>query len=203
MTNDEKIIELSKGKILLLVIGAGVFVGLGIWMYLLDPAWIESQPRFNEPLLTHGIGIVSVVFFGLCAIVGIKKLFERRPGLILSAAGLSDNSSGVSAGLIPWDEIEGFDVFKIRRQKLLVVKLADPEKYIQTGGFGRRTLRAMNFKLCGSPFAISANSLKINFDDLVSLCNVYRAKYGNSHRTGYSHGRDGAAFGANSAGDRR
>ncbi len=132
MTNDEKIIELSKGKILLLVIGAAVFVALGIWMYLLNPAWIESQPRFNDPLLTHGIGIVSVVFFGLCAIVGIKKLFERRPGLILSAAGLSDNSSGVSAGLIPWDEIEGFDVFKIRRQKLLVVKLADPEKYMAT-----------------------------------------------------------------------
>jgi hypothetical protein len=30
MTNDEKIIELSKGKFLLLVVGAAVFVALGI-----------------------------------------------------------------------------------------------------------------------------------------------------------------------------
>lgn len=180
MANDEKIIEFSKGKILLLVIGAAVFVALGMWMYLLDPPWIESQHRFNDPLLTHGIGIVSVVCFGLCGIVGIKKLFERRPGLILSAAGLSDNSSGVSAGLIPWDEIEGFGVFEIQRQKLLVIRLADPKKYIQTGGIWRRALRAMNFKLCGSPFAISSNALAIKFDDLVSLCNVYRAKYGKS-----------------------
>jgi hypothetical protein len=180
MTNDEKIIELSKGKILLLVIGAAAFVALGIWMYRLDPAWIESQPRFNNPLITHGIGIVSVVFFGLCGILGIKKMFDRRPGLILSAAGLSDNSSGVSAGVIPWDEIEGFGVFKIRSQKLLVIRLTDPEKYIQAGGPGRRALRAMNFKLCGSPFTIASNSLKISFDDLVSLCNVYREKYGKS-----------------------
>jgi hypothetical protein len=50
MTNDERIIELSKGKLLLLVIGAAVFVALGIWMYLPDSTWIESQPPFQRSI---------------------------------------------------------------------------------------------------------------------------------------------------------
>ena len=178
MKSDEKIVELSKTKILLLVVGSLVFVVLGIWMYQLDPAWIEAQRRFNSPLLVHSTGIVSVVFFGLCGVIGIKKFFDKKPGLILDASGIVDNSSGASAGLIPWSDIQGFGIHEIQKQKLLIIKLADPEKYIQAGGSMKRALNRMNLKLCGSPIAISSNALKINFSELVSLCNSYYAKYG-------------------------
>lgn len=177
MRNDDRIIALSKTKIVLLIIGALAFVALGIWMYQLDAAWIESQRRFNSPLLVHGIGIVSVVFFGFCAAVGIKKLVDTKPGLIFSAAGIVDNSSGASAGLIPWGEIQGFSVFEIKNQKMLVIQLADPQKYVQAGGSMKRALNSMNMKMCGSPIAISSSSLKIDFNDLVSLCDSYHAKY--------------------------
>ena len=178
MNGDDRIVELSKTKILLLVVGALAFVALGVWMYQLDPAWIESQRRFNSPLLVHSVGIVSVVFFGLCGVVGIRKFFDKKPGLILGASGIVDNSSGAAAGLIPWSEIQGFGIHEIQKQKLLIIKLADPEKYIQAGGSMKRALNRMNLKLCGSPIAISSNALKINFNELVNLCNSYYAKYG-------------------------
>lgn len=178
MNSDDKIVLLSKTKILLLVVGALVFVALGIWMYQLDPGWIESQRLFNSPLLVHGIGIISVVFFGLCVVIGIKKFFDKKPGLILGASGIVDNSSGASAGLIPWSEIQGFGILDIQKQKMLIIYLADPEKYIQAGGSMKRALNRMNLKICGSPVAISSNALKINFNELVSLCNSYHAKYG-------------------------
>lgn len=54
MNNDERMIELSKTKLLLLIVGALIFVALGIWMYQLDPAWIEAQRRFNSPVIVHG-----------------------------------------------------------------------------------------------------------------------------------------------------
>lgn len=177
MNCDDRIVELSKTKISLLLIGAMVFVALGILMYQLDPAWIESQRRFNSPLLVHGIGIASIVFFGLCGVIGIEKFLDKKPGLILSSAGIVDNSSGVSAGLIPWSEIQGFGIFEIQKQQMLVIKLADPEKYIQAGGSMKRAINRMNLKMCGSPVAISSNSLKIGFSELVSLCNSYHAKY--------------------------
>jgi len=178
MNNDEKIIELSKTKLLLLITGALIFVALGIWMYQLDPAWIEAQRRFNSPVIVHGIGIVSVVFFGACCAAGIKKFLEKKPGLVLSAAGIEDNSSAVSAGLIPWSDIQGFGIHEIQKQRMLVIKLADPEKYIRAEGSMKQALNRMNTRICGSPIAISSNALKINFDELVSLCNSYHAKYG-------------------------
>jgi hypothetical protein len=175
---DEKTIDLSKTKLLLLVAGALIFVALGIWMYQLDSAWIEAQRRFNSPALVHGIGIASIVFFGACGAAGINKVFDKNPGLVLSAAGIVDNSSAVSAGLIPWSDIQGFSVLEIQKQKMLIVKLADPEKYIRAGGPMRQALNRMNARISGSPVAISSTALKINFNELVSLCNSYHSKYG-------------------------
>lgn len=175
---DEKVIELSKTKILLLITVACAFVVGGLWMLQLDPAEIESQRRFNSPLLVHGIGVVSIAFFGFCGLFGVKKFFDKKPGLILSAAGIFDNSSGVSARFIPWSEIVGFDIFEVQKQKTLIVKITNPERYIEVGGAMKRALNRMNFKLCGSPIAITSNSLKIGFDELLDVCNMYLKKYG-------------------------
>ena len=179
-TTDEKIIALSKTKILLLIAVACAFVVGGLWMFQLSPAEIASQRRFNSPLFVHSIGMVSIVFFGLCGVIGVKKLFDKKPGLILSANGIVDNSSGVSAGFIPWSEIVGFDIFEVQRQKMLIVKVTHPERYVEVGGSMRRTLNRVNFKMCGSPIAITPNSLQIGFKELFGVCDAYFAKYGKS-----------------------
>ena len=175
---DEKIIELSKTKILMLVTGACVFVIFGLWMFRFGSAEIESQHRFNSPLVFHGIGLVSIAFFGLCGFVGVRKFFDKKPGLVLSATGIVDNSSGVSAGFIPWSEIVGFDIFEVLSQKTLIVKVTNPERYVEVGGSIKRALNRVNFKMCGSPIAITSNSLKIEFEELLDVCNTYFKKYG-------------------------
>lgn len=177
---DEKIIELSKTKILLLIAVACGFVVGGLWMFQLSSAEIASQRRFNSPWLVHSIGMMSIVFFGLCGVFGVKKMFDKKPGLILSASGIVDNSSGVSAGFIPWSEIVGFDIFEVQRQKMLIVKVTHPERYIEVGGSMRRTFNRVNFKMCGSPIAITPNSLQIGFKELLGVCDAYFAKYGKS-----------------------
>ena len=57
---DEKVIELSKKKIFLLILGSCVFVAVGAWMLSLDEATIQSQRRFSNPLLVHGLKIVKL-----------------------------------------------------------------------------------------------------------------------------------------------
>lgn len=149
-------------------------------MVSLDAAQIETQRRYNDPLFIHGIGWVGIVFFGLCGAVGIKKFFDNKPGLIFSSAGITDNNSGVAAGLIPWSEISGFNIYEIHKQKMLVVLLKNPDKYLEIGSAIKRTLNRANYKMCGSPVVFSPNSLKINFDDLLKISNEYLTKYGNS-----------------------
>jgi hypothetical protein len=176
--SDETVVPLSRSKVLLLIIGAVAFVALGFWMFQLDSAWIESQRRFNNPLLVHAIGVASMVFFGFCGVVGIRKLLDRTPGLVLSSAGMSVASSTAPGGLIPWGDVEGFATHEIHRQKFLVVKLRAPEKYVRTGGSIRQALHRANMNMVGSPISLSSSTLKINFDELVNLCSAYLAKYG-------------------------
>lgn len=106
----------------------------------------------------------------------------------MSAAGIVDSSGTVSAGLIPWSDIQGFGIHEIQKQRMLIIKLADPEKYIRAGGPMKQALNRMNTRICGSPVAISSNALKINFDELVRLCNSYHAKYADQGEQGERHG---------------
>lgn len=178
--SEEKIVELSKAKLLLLIFIALTLIGIGAWMAILDAAEIEAQRRFNDPLFVHAIGWICIVFFGWCGAIGIRKFFDKKPGLIFSSVGITDNSSGVSAGLIPWNEISGFNIYEIQKQKMLIVLLKNPGKYIEIGSAIKRTLNRTNYKMCGSPVAITSNSLKINFEELVKISNEYFTKYGKS-----------------------
>ena len=179
-SNDEQMIELSKKKILLLILGACVFVALGVWLISLDEETIQSDRRFNNPMFVHGIGLVSIVFFGGCGVFSLIKIFDKTPGLVFNDSGIFDNASGVSAGLIPWPEVEGLEILEIQRQKMLVIKVRNPQKYIERGGLLKQTLNKANYNMCGSPIAISSNALRINFSELLSLFNQYQRKYGSS-----------------------
>jgi hypothetical protein len=177
-SGDETIIELSKTKIVLFLLGASAFVALGIWMFSLDDASIRSQRRASDPTFVHGLGLAAIVFFGICGLYALKKLFDGRPGLVFNNSGIVDNASSVSAGFIPWSEVVGAEIFEIQKQKLLIIKVRDPQEYIDRGSSLRRTLNKANYKMVGSPISISANTLAIKFSELASLFDQYQRKYG-------------------------
>lgn len=170
---EEKVIELSKVKIVLLVIGALAFVGGGAWFLSLDAEFIKSQGMLRSPTLIYGLGVVSIAFFGLCGLVGIRKLLDRSPGLIVNSEGLVDNSSGVSAGFIPWSEVVGIEEFEVQKQKLIYLQVSNPNKYVNNGNVLQRMANRANTKLYGTPVQISSNSLKISYDDLLKTINEY------------------------------
>ncbi|MBE0462093.1 MAG: STM3941 family protein [Halomonadaceae bacterium] len=170
---EERVIELNKVKIILLTLGAFAFVLLGVWFLFMDIQTIESQRKFNSPTLVYGVGVVSIVFFGLCGLIGVKKLFDNSPGLIINSEGVLDNSSGVSAGMIPWDDIVSIGEYQIQKQKFISIQVKDAEIYANNGNALKRMANRANIKMCGTPVNISANSLKISYDDLLEIIDEY------------------------------
>lgn len=174
---EQTTIELSKGKLIFLLIGSSAFAILGVWISV---AKVDSRVLilvFRSLAVVHGLGLVAVVFFGLCSALYFWKLFDKEPGLVLNADGLIDNSSGTPAGRVPWSDIVAFEVMQVCWQKPLVVKLVDPTRYAEMGSPPMRAIRRMNVKLCGSPIAISSNALRIDFSELVGECNAWLEKY--------------------------
>lgn len=119
-----------------------------------------------------------MVFFGLCAVIAARKMFDKKPGLVLNSSGIIDNSSGVAAGFIPWNEILGAEIFEVFRQKTLIILVKNPEAYVERGNPLKRAANKANYKMCGSPIAITSNTLQMSFPELLSLFQQYHQKYG-------------------------
>lgn len=171
-TTGQIAIPLSKKKLILMLIGSIGFIAAGLWFVIKPPS--ISNPFFGNPTTVLLTGIASILFFGLCAVYIARKLPDNKPGLIIDKIGLTDNSSGVSAGLILWSDIENISVIEIHRQKLILLHVKNPQDYIdkQTSGFKRKMMQ-INFNMYETPLSITSNTLQIKFDELLRILNDY------------------------------
>lgn len=183
-TREERIIELSRAKLALMVVGSLLFVAAGVWFLLAsdDSSLVTTLDRFVPPAFVHGLGIVAMLFGAAGVAWGIAKSRDRKPGLVLNAEGMVDNSSAVAAGFIPWSEVTGVETFQISSQRMLVIRVADPAKYIERGGAVKRSLNRANASMCGSPIVISSNALRIPFDELRREVVAFSSRYAGDPR---------------------
>lgn len=166
-----RVIEASRFKVIVIVVGALCFVVLGAWLSSNDP----------ENILNLVVGIASIVFFGLVALVGGKKLFDSTAGLVLNHEGVLDNSSGISAGKIPWSEIVEVRENTVQAQRFVSIYVKEPEKYASKGNALQRMAHRANIRMVGTPINISSNGLKVGHEELLSIIQSF-----------FNESRDGA-----------
>lgn len=187
MTENNKIeISLSKSKLTKLLIFSVLFLMVGLWMIITNPQ--TSNPVFNNIILK------TLAFYGstLVGLFGIyfftKKLFDKKPGIVISEQGIYDNTSAFKFGLIPWSDISEIYDSSIQasiasKQYFVTIGLIDPDKYItRETNVVKRKLLAINAKSYGSPIHISTNGLMTNHKDLLKLVLEYFEKYKNRNR---------------------
>ena len=181
-SSDETIVALSKTKILLALLAAGAFAAAGVHWLTLDADHIRSERAFallfNSPPIVYAIGLAAILMFALVLVLSIKKLFDRKPGLIFNSEGILDNASSLSAGLIPWSDVVGSEIMEIQDNKILIIKVKDPQKYFERGNSLKKAFNKGGYN--GNPIGISTITLKVKFPELVALFNQYHQKYGNT-----------------------
>jgi hypothetical protein len=161
-------IPLSKKKMFLTLFGSIVFVTLGFW-FLFYPPQIDN-PFFGNSTIIFLSGLASIIFFGLIAITITKKISDNKAGFVINDEGIIDNSSGVSAGLVKWIDIQEIKQINVMNQRFLMFIVKNPQGYIdrETNIIKRKAMQ-MNFNSYGSPISISANALDTDFDRLHEL----------------------------------
>jgi hypothetical protein len=176
---NERVIALSRRKLILMIGGALLFVAAGVWLMVAcnDGSLVATLGRFVPPWFVHGLGAAGALFGAAGVVYGIAKSRDKKPGLILDSEGMVDNSSAVAAGFIPWSEVTSLDIFQIQSQRMLVVHVTDPGKYIERGSALKRALNRANAGMCGSPIVISSNALEIPFDELRTVVGTYVSRY--------------------------
>jgi hypothetical protein len=169
MNTEQRIeIPLNKSKIVMMLIGASAFVAIGLWFVIAPPEIKNSY--WGNPTRLAFAGYASIFFFGLCAAFFIRKLPDTKPGLIIENTGLIDNSGALSAGQILWEDIVNISVLEMHKQKLLMLEVKNPQVYInRQSGLLKRKGMELNYKMYGTPLSITANGLKMPFEELYTL----------------------------------
>ena len=173
LSNPDRVeIPLSKVKIVVIMFGGILFVAAGFWMF-----WMAERQQEFLPMHMKVAGASSIIFFGVCVLYMILKIFDDKPGLIIDSKGITDNSSGIAAGLITWESIKQIEKKYIKGQSFIAIKVANPNRYIERESGIKRIIMNMNLKMYETPIYISANSLKIEYDELWSLLNSKMEEY--------------------------
>lgn len=160
--NERIEIQLSKKKNLLALLGAAAFVAAGFIL----PGLYEGDPKEELVMVTS---YAAIIFFGLCGLYILVKLFDSKPGLILDSEGIHDNSSAVAADLIRWKEIKGIEVDSVLLNKFIRIDLKDPEALIARHTGVKKWLMQMNYKQYDSPAFITSSTLNCKFTKLEKL----------------------------------
>ncbi|SHJ25073.1 hypothetical protein SAMN04488096_1202 [Mesonia phycicola] len=171
--NNKIEIPLSKKKIILLLLAAIAFVAGGIWIATNPERFIPNIFRVTNPEIIRICGITGILFFGAAGIYGIKKLFDKKVGLIIDSNGITDNSNASSIGLIEWNDISDIRTKQVMSTKFLLIDIVNPEKYIgkAKSGIQARLMKA-NMNMYETPISITSNTLKYAFGELEELIQI-------------------------------
>lgn len=158
-------IKTSKGKLVKLAIVSAIFMGAGAWLLVKQPT--TGKGLFDNPALVKLVGVAAILFFGLALLVSAFKLANRRPALVIDHTGITDQSSAVAAGHIPWRDVVEIRRIKVLREWMLLIIVTNPEDYIrqQLNLFKRKTLQ-LNYRQYGSPLSISTHTLDCSSEEL-------------------------------------
>jgi hypothetical protein len=169
-------IPLSKTKMVLTLIGSALFITAGVW-------FVSNPYEFHRAhLLISIVGVVVIIFFGVVALYIVSKLFDTDPGLIIDDDGITDNSSMFAVGFVPWEDVTDINVIEVSGQKIIMIMVTDADGYIrrQPNALARRTA-SLNYRMYGSPVAISAHGLRSSFDNLYKLIIEKRPENPDTH----------------------
>lgn len=164
-------LKLSKNK-LISMITAIVPTVIGINTIFHSPPEKLAALFPGSQYVMLGIACLGVIFVGVLAVSIFNKLRDNRPGLVVSDEGITDNSSGVSAGFIPWSDVLEIKPYSLFGGHSLRIIVKNPEAYIQrqSGAF-KRWLMWRNYKSFGAAISITSGSIRCSFEELEDLLN--------------------------------
>jgi hypothetical protein len=100
--------------------------------------------------------VIMIFILALAIVFFIKTLARKKPIIEIDEMGLTDNSSIISLGFIPWSDMERACL----QGAFFTISLKQPEEYLRRAGAIKRLLIKSNLKMgygqvCISPILIS------------------------------------------------
>jgi len=160
----------SHKVIIKLIMSGFLFVVVGIVLILLGP-------EDGEMLI---IGWLSIIFFGLGVIILIIRFFSFKPILIVNDFGITDNSTAIAAGFIPWSNVKSIDLIDVAGVAYISLDLYDKEGYLAKTSKFKQKVVEVNKELGFEVVLINLQTISEDpeevFNRIIELANKYGKK---------------------------
>ena len=144
---------------------------------LIEDLYIRIDEKgITSPLSLFKLLVNSSItlFFLLLSWYAIRRMFDQRPGLIITPTYITDNAGLVPVGTINWDEVESISHGKTFMSECISIKVKYPLKYIRNErNFIKRWLLKRNYDQLGTPVNITVAGLKIKYKALFEIMQQY------------------------------
>jgi hypothetical protein len=148
----------SRWRLGLLFLAAAGFVALGLWLI---GAFSLAHPQGLKP---WAIGWLSIVFFGFCGVLTLRRMGDRRPVVQIDERGVFWRQWSPDHA-IPWTAIDRIGLVNIRRQKMLGVGISEHET--EHASAWRSRLARANQAMVGFPVCLTVTGTDRSFGELV------------------------------------
>lgn len=142
-----------------------IFMSLLITFLSLFITFLKQEGLILQ-IIFSTIGVLGIILFGLGTLYFFKRTIEGRTLLIVDSKGITDNTSFISVGFIPWKDIKSIIKTNSLNQKFISIDVKDNNKYITKLSKLKTVLINKNFKL-GYPLVnITLNGTGLSRDTI-------------------------------------
>ena len=128
------------------------------------------------------VGILGLLFFGPIVLVQLLRGIRHQPVLVLDADGFTDRSTLISAGFVPWQEVQRIEERTFRKRVLVAVTVTDRAAFRARQSAWRRLLLRINGPMVAGDILIPENVLPMRPAELVkTMRRLQRAAQRRAH----------------------
>lgn len=142
---------------------------LGLLMTVLSAIIFMYGVKYKH-ILYGFIGVVGILFFGICTMYSFARTIKPRALLTITVEGIEDSSTASCTGFIPFREIESFEIVNIFGQRMIGVNPKDVERFINQLPQIRQKAARSNLKMKMPPVAIRVDTARdMSIEDIFTL----------------------------------
>ena len=169
MQNDRFVIHYSKKGNALYAIGALAMSAASLLCIFVA---FKSVPYPLKAVLDILLA-VGFLFFGYGFFFFLRRISKNSEMLIIDRRGITDRTSAISLGFIPWEDIETAYIGGAANNRFIEVKIKNEEKSLASLPPVKKLLINANRKLGYQAVCITLNTTKCSPEDVLIVINNY------------------------------
>ena len=181
MDEDKLIVNQTKKGIFLFSLGAAVMTILPIILMFVSDEIISEIPILNiipgSVIIFRVLMAFGAIFFGFCLVFIVRRAAKAKAVLIADENGITDRSSALALGFIPWHDISYIRLRPFMNEMYIEVGIEDKDKYLSNLGWLKKMTIKSNVRMGFSICLITLNGTGEKPEMIVPKLNALFAKF--------------------------